>query len=38
MVSIVEVEILGFLQFSNSPDFEQKWLKRSHFGPQVAQN
>ena len=24
MVSIVEVEIVGFLQFSNWPDFDQK--------------
>jgi hypothetical protein len=25
MVSIVEVEIFGFLPFSNWPDFDQKW-------------
>ena len=26
MVSIVEVEIFGFLQFSNWPDFDQKYV------------
>ena len=38
MVSIVEVEILGFLPFSNWPDLDQKWSKIGHFGPQMAQN
>ena len=38
MVSIVEVEIFGFLPFSNWPDFDQKWSKIGHFGPQMAQN
>ena len=35
MVSIVVVEISGFLPFSNWPDFDQKI---GHFGPQMAQN
>ena len=38
MVSIVVVEIFGFLPFSNWPDFDQKWSKIGHFGPQMAQN
>ena len=38
MVSIVEVEIFGFLPFSNWPDFDQKWSQIGHFGPQMAQN
>ena len=38
MVSIVEFEIFGFLPFSNWPDFDQKWSKIGHFGPQMAQN
>ena len=38
MVSIVEVEMFGFLPFSNWPDFDQKWSKIGHFGPQMAQN
>ena len=38
MVSIVEVEIFGFLSFSNWPDFDQKWSKIGHVGPQMAQN
>ena len=38
MVSIVEVEIFGFLPFSNWPDFHPKWSKIGHFGPQMAQN
>ena len=38
MVSIVEVEICGFLPFSNWPDFDQKWSKICHFGPQMGQN
>ena len=36
MVSIVEVEIFGYLSFSNWPDFDQKWLKIGNFGPQRA--
>ena len=36
MVSIVEVEIFGFLPFSNWPDFDQKWSKICHFVPQVG--
>ena len=35
MVSIVEVEIFGFLPFLNWPDFDQII---GHFGPQIAQN
>ena len=31
MVSIVEVEIFGFLPFSNWPDFDQKWSKNRSF-------
>ena len=38
MGSIGEVEICGFLQFSNWPDFDQKLRKIGHFGPQMAQN
>ena len=38
MVNIVEVEICVFLEFSNWPDFDQKWSKIGHFGPQMAQN
>ena len=38
MVSIVKVEIFGFLPFSNWPDFYPKWAKIGHFGPQMAQN
>ena len=38
MVSIVEVEIFGFFPYSNLPDFDQKWSKIGHFGPQMAQN
>ena len=38
MVSIVEFEIFGYLPFSNWPDFDQKWSKIGHFGPQMAQN
>ena len=38
MVSIVEVEIFGFLPFLNWPDFDQKWSKIGHFWPQMAQN
>ena len=37
MVSIVELEIVGFLSFSNWPGFDQKWSKIGHFGPQMAQ-
>ena len=32
MVSIVEVEIIGFLPFSNWPDFDQKRSKNVIFG------
>ena len=38
MASIMEVEIFGFLTFSNWPDFGQKWSKIGHFGPQMTQN
>ena len=38
MVSIVEIEIFGFLPFLNGPDFDQKWSKIGPFGPQMAQN
>ena len=38
MVSIVEVEIFGFLPFSNWHDFDQKSSKIGHFGPQMAKN
>ena len=38
MVSIVEVEIFGFLSYLNWPDFDQKWSKLGHFGPKMAQN
>ena len=38
MISIVIVEIFGFLPFSNWPDFDPKWSKIGHFGPQMAQN
>ena len=39
MVSkIVQVEIFGFLSFSNGLDFDQKWSKVHHFWPQMAQN
>ena len=34
MVSLVEVEILPL---SNWRDFNQKWSKIGHFGPQMAQ-
>ena len=38
MVSIMEAEIFGPFQFSNWPDFHQKWSKIGHFWPQMAQN
>ena len=38
MISIVIVEIVGFLPFSNWPDFVQIWSKIGHFVPQMAQN
>ena len=34
MVCRVEVEIFGFLPFSNWPDVDQKLSKIGHFGPQ----
>ena len=37
MVSLVEVEIFGFLPFSNWPDFDHKWSRIGHFGPEMAQ-
>ena len=36
MVSIVEVEIFGFLLYSNWPVFDQKWSKLGHFGHFLA--
>ena len=38
MVSIVEVEIFGFLSFSNWSDFDKNWLRIGHFEHQSAQN
>ena len=40
MVSIVEVEIFGFLLFSNWPDFNnnKKWSEIGHFWPEMTQN
>ena len=39
MVIIVQVEIVGFLPFSNWPDFYQKWSNGfGNFSPQMSQN
>ena len=36
MVSIVEVEIIGFFLYSNWPVFDQKWSKLGHFWPEMG--